>query len=265
MSSPQFTVSLQRDTVEVGGNDGLLSIGELPSSVSNDSLTWVPLRRYTVDEGGLPPPPDSPKEVYPITWEVFVDDVYLDGEKLPKSSLSSGIKLSALVDTGNSLLRGPSDVVSEINRKLGNTFPCDEPHTLAFQIGGKMFPVDPRDFIVQAKENDVESCIANLVTTDPPAIGGFLFSWSLGDPFLKRMGFLSTVPSDAGDRLKADVSAAKASGDNFPSTLEQAPTGVRTSTSTSISKNNAASRIEIKPWGMLTAPVLIAFGVTLTL
>ncbi|KAG6878986.1 hypothetical protein C0992_006080, partial [Termitomyces sp. T32_za158] len=205
-------------------------------------------------EGGLPPPPDSPKEVYPITWEIFVDDVYLDGDKLPRSSASPGIELSALVDTGNSLLRGPSDVVSEITSKLGNTFPCDEPHMLAFQIGGKMFPVDPRDFIMQVNLNDVNNCTASLVTTDPPAIGGFLFSWSLGDPFLKRyvhvtpfhfkptkflfssviasfyygnltypsvdpprMGFLSTVPPDAGDKLKADVVAAKANGDNFPS------------------------------------------------
>ncbi|KAG6871802.1 hypothetical protein C0992_010310, partial [Termitomyces sp. T32_za158] len=85
---------------------------------------------------------------------------------------------------------------------------------------------------MQVDVNDVNSCTASLVTTDPPAIGGFLFSWNLGDPFLKRMGFLSTVPPDAGDKLKADVVAAKANGDNFPSTLERAPTGVPTSSST---------------------------------
>ncbi|KAG6872207.1 hypothetical protein C0995_011970 [Termitomyces sp. Mi166 len=313
LSLPQFTVSLQRDTVEVGGNDGMLSIGELPSGVSNNSLTWVPLRGYTVDENGLPAPPDSPNEVYPISWEVFLDDVYLDGNKLPRSSLSpSTIALSTLVDTGNSLIRGPSDVVSTINFQLGGTFPCNEPHTLAFQIGGKMFPVDPRDFITQVNLDDVDSCTANLAATDPPQEGQFLYSWSLGDPFLKRyalrcrftstrlslnafsviasfhygnltypsvdppsMGFLSTVPPDAGDKLKAAVAAAKANGNNFPTLSEQAPTGVRTSvpsvTSTitssksTSSKSNAASRIETKTWGMLTASLLVVFGAASTM
>lgn len=40
LRSPSFTVTLQRDTVDVGGNAGLLSLGELPPGVSNSSLTW---------------------------------------------------------------------------------------------------------------------------------------------------------------------------------------------------------------------------------
>ncbi|KAG6836291.1 hypothetical protein H0H93_009431 [Arthromyces matolae] len=270
LASPQFAVTLQRDTVDVGGNNGLLSIGELPSGVANNSLTWVPLRRYSEDEGGFPAPPDSPSEVYPITWEVFVDDVYLDGVKLARSTLSSSdIALSALLDTGNSLVRGPSDVVQAISDRIGSTFPCDEPHTLAFQIGGQMFPVDPRDFITQTYQNNVDSCTANLVATDPPQKGQYLYSWSLGDPFLKsvvaafyygnltypsvdppRMGFLSTVPSDAGDQLKAAVSFAKSSGGTFPAEVEPAPSGTRTSAPTD-SKGNMASRTDIAPWILL--------------
>jgi phytepsin len=116
---PMFTVSLQRNTIDVGGNVGMLSIGELPSGIPADNMTWVPLRMYSYAEGGMPAPPNSPKEVrppafscasacsssslskvYPITWEIMLDGVYLDGEKLPESSLSSPtIQLSALVDT----------------------------------------------------------------------------------------------------------------------------------------------------------------------
>lgn len=41
---------------------------------------------------------------YPIAWEVFVDDVFLDGEKLPRSTLSPpSIALSALIDTVSGL------------------------------------------------------------------------------------------------------------------------------------------------------------------
>lgn len=118
ISAPQFTITLQRDTVDVGGNAGLLSIGEFPTGIDERNLTWAKVRTYSVHEGGLPPPANSPGEVnscffewtrsslmsspqaYPITWEVFVDDVYLDGVKLPRSNLSSPlIAVSALIDT----------------------------------------------------------------------------------------------------------------------------------------------------------------------
>ena len=41
----------------------MLSIGEMPSAVSEDSLTWVPIRPYPYMQGGLPAPLDSPNEV----------------------------------------------------------------------------------------------------------------------------------------------------------------------------------------------------------
>jgi|SRR5712671_922556 len=63
LASPIVTVSLQRDTVDISGNQGILSIGELPIGVVAEDLTWVPLRGYTAAEGGLPAPEESPNEV----------------------------------------------------------------------------------------------------------------------------------------------------------------------------------------------------------
>ncbi|KAF9042966.1 aspartic peptidase domain-containing protein [Panaeolus papilionaceus] len=243
LNQPMFSVALQRNTIDVGGSLGVLSIGELPDGISSDNMTWVPLRVYSADQNGLPAPPDSPNEVYPVTWEVTIDNVYLDGEKLPQTNLtSSTIGISALVDTGNSLIRGPADVVKHIRTLLSQSsphgnghFPCSTPHTLAFEIGGKIFPVDPRDFASQAYNNNVEECYPNLVDTDTPRPGGYLFSWSLGVPFLKsvtssyyfgnlsypskdppKMGFLSTVPADADQKMKDAVEAARKADHNFP-------------------------------------------------
>jgi phytepsin len=207
LASPLFTVTLQRDSIDVGGNAGMLAIGGLPAGVNNDSLTWVQVRGYPSSAGGLTAPADSPNELYPVTWEIPLDDVYFDGQKLPRSSLSpSGISLSALIDTvsrygkpssdprllivlqGNSLIRGPPDVIQSITNTLGGNgnFPCADAHSLAFQIGGKMFPVDPRDFVQQAFQGSVDVCTSTFAATDPPRGGtGFLYSWSLGDPFLK--------------------------------------------------------------------------------
>lgn len=100
IASPMFATTLQRDTLDIGGNMGSLSIGGLPAGISSESLTWVPIRAYSAQEGGLPPSPAAPNEVYPLVWEIALDDVYFDGVKLARSMLSSpSITLSALVDT----------------------------------------------------------------------------------------------------------------------------------------------------------------------
>lgn len=68
LASPMFVTTLQRDTLDIGGNMGMLSIGELPAGIKSDSLTWVPIRAYTAQEGGLPPSPAAPNEVSILHW-----------------------------------------------------------------------------------------------------------------------------------------------------------------------------------------------------
>ncbi|KAG6333102.1 hypothetical protein ID866_5985 [Astraeus odoratus] len=257
LAASMFTVTLQRDAIQVGGNEGTLYIGELPPTVSNESLTWVPVRRYPPEQGGMEPPLDAPDEIYPIAWEIAVEEVYFDEIKLPRSQLStSNISLSALIDTGNSLIRGPPDVVAHIQTMSGGSqFHCSTPHTLAFQIGGKLFPVDPRDFVKQVHAGDVNTCAANLAATDVPVGNGsgYLYSWNLGQPFLKgvlasfyygslsrpsedppRIGLLSTVPSDAGELLKQVVQFAEATYHDFSHVVESAPASLPPAYSTGI-------------------------------
>ncbi|KIK59831.1 hypothetical protein GYMLUDRAFT_245038 [Collybiopsis luxurians FD-317 M1] len=231
---PMFSISLQRKTNTDNNhpsgsedpNAGMLTIGGAPLGTSESELTWVDVRRYGVGDGGLQGGPGAEEETqclswvakhsffpshsssfhsfsnfyqnYPITWEIPIDDVYLDGKKLPRSVLvDSGIGITGLIDTGSSLIRGPPDVVKSINDLLlkenGSQMVCATPHTLAFQIGGAMFAVDSRDLFWKSK--DGTKCYLNVVATDVPARSsgkeagrrGYLFSWSLGDPFLKSV------------------------------------------------------------------------------
>ncbi|KAI0637478.1 acid protease [Trametes polyzona] len=254
LERPLVVTTFQRDTISLSRNDGTLSMGALPFGISDDQLSWVPVRSYSVAEGGLPPPPGAPNEVYPLLWEIPIDAVYFDNAQLPRSGLSlPSISLSALVDTGNSLIRGPQDVLAHIYAALGldaqGTFDCSNPHNLTFVIGGKPFPIDPRDFAHPAAvtpgtvyPDEAARCTPALAATDPPGQGGFLYSWSLGDPFLKstmvafyygnmthpsqdpaRVGFMSMVPSDAGHALEQAVDSAIANGGVFLSTSEPAP------------------------------------------
>jgi hypothetical protein len=88
-------------------------------------------------------------------------------------------------EQGSSLVRGPEDVLGAIYAHLGGeTYACADAHTLEFSIGGRLFPLDPRDFGSQAYYDTPTICTPNLAPADPPT-NGFLYAWSLGDPFLK--------------------------------------------------------------------------------
>ncbi|KAI0634489.1 acid protease [Trametes polyzona] len=241
-SGPLSRNTLQRNHIDISG-EGALTIGRLPGGIDESDITWVPVRLYSSADGGLSPPSFAPDEVYPLRWEVELDAVFLDGEKLPGSTQpADGVanpSLSALIDTGNSVIRGPPDVVDTILSRVSPTFaadptrasapflPCTAAHSLAFQIGGKLFPVDPRDFVAHTAAGDGRGCIAdNIVGTDAPSPGA-LFSWVLGDPFLKsnlvvfyygnlthpsvdppRIGFVSLVPPNADELLRDAVGRA---------------------------------------------------------
>ncbi len=236
----------------------------LPTEVS--TRRRLPLKRCTLCELAYSYHAKCFAKVADSRWEVEIDAVYLDGKKLADSTQQpNGISkpsVSALIDTvssllcvvaasanhlsaqGNSLIRGPSDVVNNILSTVSPAYaadstaspllPCDEGHTLTFQIGGQLFPVDPRDFVAQNKQGDATNCVAsNVVSTDAPSTGA-LFSWNLGDPFLKsnmvvfyygnlthpsvdppRMGFVSLVPQNAEALLDDAVGDAKSAAGAF--------------------------------------------------
>ncbi|KAF8879079.1 aspartic peptidase domain-containing protein [Gymnopilus junonius] len=257
LESPMFTIQLQRGALDISGH-GALTIGRLPDGIDNSSLTWVPVRRYAAEEGGLPSSSFAPQEVYPYRWEVDIDGVYLDGERLADSAIPAhdvdSNRLSALIDTGNSVLRGPADVVTNILSLVSSSYdpqafnpvaslPCNMSRSLAFKIGGKMFPIDPRDFISQLEANNTHTCQAdNIVPTDSPTIGS-LYRWSLGTPLFRsnivafyygnlthpsqdppRIGFLSTVPDNADKLIQDAIRNATLNGGNFPYAVQPAPT-----------------------------------------
>ena len=115
------------------------------------------------------------------------------------------------------------------------TLPCSTAHNLTFQIGGKLFPIDPRDFASPAASGTGTTCIANVRPMDDDLkTDTDQWTWVLGTPFLKsnlvafyygnlthpsvdppRVGLVSRVPQDAGARLGAAVSQAQSASGKF--------------------------------------------------
>ncbi|KIJ55014.1 hypothetical protein M422DRAFT_42187 [Sphaerobolus stellatus SS14] len=191
-------------------------------------------------------------------WEVPIDDVVVNGITLPQPSLPAGTGYSALIDSGTSILLGPKNTVNalfsqlstdtaDLDSNLGPKVDCTKAVNLTYIIGGKPFSVDPRDFL---GPQDISDCRVQLVAaTDAPSLRA-LMSWIIGDPFMKsnlvafyfgnlthpsadppRIGFLSTVPSNAAKLYSSDISAAQSSGGIIAST-QAPPTGTYTATAT---------------------------------
>lgn len=65
-------ITLQRNTIDIGGS-GLLTVGKLPEGIDNSSLTWVPVRLYNEQDGGMKPPRFAPGEVSSNTPPLWID------------------------------------------------------------------------------------------------------------------------------------------------------------------------------------------------
>ena len=147
-------------------------------------------------------------------------------------------------------VNGSADVVQTLLKKVSSskdlsqpTLSCSTPHNLTFQIGGKLFPIDPRDFASPVASGTGTTCVANVgpinddVKTDTDQ-----WTWVLGTPFLKsnlvafyygnlthpsvdppRVGFVSRVPQDAGARLGAAVSQVQSAGGHLECELLYIP------------------------------------------
>lgn len=138
-------------------------------------------------------------------WEVALDGVQLEG-----SSVSS--TKSAIVDSGTSLLAGPSAEVKAIATKIGATsimgkeyvINCtQEVPDLSFELGGKIFALSKEDLILQQSAGQ---CVLGFMGIDVPPPRGPL--WILGDVFMrkyyvqfdwgqKRLGLAASVAANA--------------------------------------------------------------------
>ncbi|EMD38776.1 hypothetical protein CERSUDRAFT_47764 [Gelatoporia subvermispora B] len=111
-------------------------------------------------------------------------------------SLPSGSDSYAAIDTGTTLVGGPSDVISEIYNAIPGSspissmqgyysYPCDTQVEISLKFGSSStsWPISPADFMLE--QIDADNCVGaffevdNSGTTAPP--------WIVGDTFLKNV------------------------------------------------------------------------------
>jgi hypothetical protein len=112
-------------------------------------------------------------------WQVAIDDVMFNNA--PTGLCGDGCQVA--VDTGTSLLAGPTDVMEALDEKLGVKSDCsnfDQLPMLGFSLNGQVLNLRPADYVDRTEDG----CSTSLMTLDVPPPKGPLFIF--GDPFLRR-------------------------------------------------------------------------------
>jgi len=116
----------------------------------------------------------------PGYWQVAMDDITLANKNL---GLCSASKCQVAVDTGTSLLAGPTDVVASLVEKLQVADDCsnlDSLPDLGFIVGDHILNLKAEDYVARHSTG----CALGLMSLDIPPPKGPLFIF--GDPFLRK-------------------------------------------------------------------------------
>jgi|EP00945_MAST-04E_sp_MAST-4E-sp1_P000897 cathepsin D len=159
-------------------------------------ITWIPVM----------------KQFY---WEIRLQDIYVGDTPMnfcsPGGSYTTdeaGCKI--VLDTGTSLIAGPSDAIGSLLSRLDVTNHCkskSELPRISLKVGGTKFFMEPDDYVLDGEED--EDCKPAFMPLDVPSPRGPLFI--LGDAFMRKF---YTIFDRAEDRV--GIAVARQTGPEAP-------------------------------------------------
>ncbi|XP_006899903.1 PREDICTED: pepsin A-like [Elephantulus edwardii] len=163
VSQDLFSVYLSSDDQ----SGSVVMFGGIDSSYYTGSLNWVPLS----------------SEGY---WQITVDSITMNGQPIACSG-----SCQAIVDTGTSLLSGPTNAIAYIQSYIGASensngqmaISCSAINSLpdiVFTINGIQYPLPASAYILQNQQG----CVSGFQGMNIPTESGEL--WILGDVFIRQ-------------------------------------------------------------------------------
>jgi len=121
-------------------------------------------------------------------WRINLGGVTVNGQSITG-------KISAIVDTGTSLMAGPTAQITQLQQIIGAfevvngeyEVLCSQVPSLpnvTFSLGGQDFILTPDDYILKVTSDGVSLCLSGFMGIDIPAPNGPL--WILGDVFIGK-------------------------------------------------------------------------------
>lgn len=153
--------------------DGEVTFGAMKESRMDGPITWSPV---SVDG----------------YWQIKIDDVLVDGK--PSNLCDSKTGCQAAVDSGSSLILGPSMLIGALTKKLNIEDDCANALSVGFMIQGKKFELTPDEYLDKTKKGECWMAMSSVRNTGrgPLIVLGYPFLrkfYSVFDYGEKRMGF----------------------------------------------------------------------------
>jgi len=142
------------------GGDSEVTFGGYRSEYMNSDIVWSPVKVES-------------------WWQVGMDDITFNNK--PQNLCDGGCEVA--VDTGTSMLAGPSDLVDKLSNLVNVKEDCsnfDQLPKLGFQMGDHVLNLRPDDYVDRSSSD----CSFSLMSLDVPPPKGPVFIF--GDPFLRR-------------------------------------------------------------------------------
>merc|ERR1719215_1885312 len=164
--------------------DDLMSKGSIPGGSSQFSFFVTDGDDSELTFGGYRPERLASDIVWaPVDheswWQVAIDDIAFNN--VPKNLCDGQCQVA--VDTGTSMLAGPSDLVEKLSGMVNAKEDCSNFNSLpnlGFQIGDTVLNLKPDDYM----DKSASGCSFSLMALDVPPPKGPVFIF--GDPFLRR-------------------------------------------------------------------------------
>eukprot|EP00939_MAST-03C_sp_MAST-3C-sp1_P002843 g2843.t1 len=149
----------------------LLTLGGVNTDYFTGNFSYFPVQKFMFSEG---------------YWLIHGDDIKIDGQST--GSCGSGFfqkSCNLIVDTGTSVLTGPSSKLNPIISKIGEVkSDCsniDSLPTISFTLGGQDFDLEPEFYVLKIGDgNGNFQCELGMQPMDQLGL------WILGDPFLRK-------------------------------------------------------------------------------
>eukprot|EP00163_Fabomonas_tropica_P027562 TRINITY_DN5340_c0_g2_i2.p1 TRINITY_DN5340_c0_g2~~TRINITY_DN5340_c0_g2_i2.p1 ORF type:complete len:335 (+),score=128.75 TRINITY_DN5340_c0_g2_i2:315-1319(+) len=121
----------------------------------------------------------------PQYWDLKMDDVLIQNKSKNFCEGSDGC--SVCIDTGTSLIAGPSSAMGSIMNVTKVKSDCSNIGDLpdvTFVIGGQKLTMTPQDYVMKNSANGEKKCFSGFMPLNVPPPRGPV--WILGDLFIRR-------------------------------------------------------------------------------
>jgi cathepsin D len=181
LTSPDMSFWLRRETSTRSSltNGGVFTLGGINETLYTGDIEFIPMPSQT-----------------PTFWLLGLSNVTVNGSPIP---VKTGASAYSAIDTGTTLIGGPSDDVARIWAAVPGsaastthqgfyTFPCSSDVSIAMAFGGKLWTINTLDMNLgtESRGNCVGAIFDLSLGSDIPA-GGPNPSWVVGATFLKNV------------------------------------------------------------------------------